>query len=83
MKYQMYSIFDRAANLFMQPSIDVNEATAKRNFAMAVNQANGALNFKSSDFDLYRVGTFTDNTGAFECETPFEFVCNGENVYGE
>ena len=83
MKYQVYCFFDKQAGLFMAPMIDINEATAKRNFAMQVNKSSGSMNFSPSDYDLYRMGTFTDNTGVIECESPFEFICNGSSVVGE
>ena len=55
MKYQVYCFFDKQAGLFMAPMIDINEATAKRNFAMQVNKSSGSMNFSPSDYDLYRM----------------------------
>lgn len=83
MTYQIYCLMDRPAGLFLAPMIDVNEATCKRNVAIQIERSTGALNFAPKDYDLYRLGSFTDSTGVIECEAPFEFVCNCESLVGE
>lgn len=83
MTYQVYCLFDKAAGLFLAPMVDINEATCKRNVSMQVNKTSGALNYNPSDYDLYRMGTFSDNSGVIECSSPFEYVCNCLSLVGE
>lgn len=69
--------------MFLAPMADINEATAKRNFAIQINKTAGTMNFKPDDFDLYRIGSFTDHNGQIETESPYEFICNGAALVGE
>ena len=81
MLVKLFSIRDKLAG-FGQPMTDVSEATAKRNFAYAINN-NDQLNFSPSDYDLYSVGEFDTDKGVFvppESGLP-EFVINGSSVF--
>lgn len=79
MKYPMYSVRDKVTS-FMPPICEINENSAIRNFAQAIN--NGNLQYQSEDFDLYRVGSFDDVSGEIETILP-EFVVNGLQVRKE
>lgn len=81
MVYGIYSIRDNLVG-FMSPVVDVNENTARRNFARAVNQADSALDFSPNDFDLYKLGSFDDQTGVIEPCLPIEFIEHGTNMVG-
>lgn len=83
MTYQVYSLMDKQAQLFAQPFISINENTCKRDVSMQIARSSGTLNFSPADYDLYRLGKFTDNSGVIESEAPFEFICNCANLAGE
>lgn len=68
---------------FMSPQTDMNDETAKRNFAMAVNSNPGVLGFRPADFDLYYLGQFDTSSGMLTAVTPIEFVVNGASVVGD
>lgn len=82
MRINMYSIRD-IHNGFMSPSLDTNHATAKRNFALMINNNPGVLGFRPADFDLYWLGTFDTDSGQAENLEVVEFVVNGASVVGE
>lgn len=81
MLVKLFSIRDKLAG-FGQPMTDVSEATARRNFAYAINN-NDQLNFSPSDYDLFYVGEFDTDKGSFvapESGLP-DFVINGSSVF--
>lgn len=80
MKYPIYAIRDVKVG-FTAPTIDQNDASSVRNFAYAVNNG-GIMNYSPSDFSLYRIGVFDDESGTIENQEP-EFICSGSSVYGE
>lgn len=82
MKVNMYAIRDCYTG-FMTPQVDSNNETAKRNFAMAVNNNPGVLGFRPGDYDLYMIGTYDTENGFLEPLNPIEFIVNGANVYGD
>lgn len=82
MLYPMYSIKDLKANDFAIPRADLNEACARRFFAMQVNAPDNFLNFAPSDFEMYYVGQFDSGLGVFiPCSMP-EFICRGSDLVG-
>lgn len=78
----MYGIRDCHTG-FMSPQTDLNDETAKRNFAMSVNNNPGVLGFRPGDFDLYYLGQFNTESGELKAITPIEFIVNGANVVGD
>lgn len=79
MKYDIYSYRDKVTG-FGLLMLDVNEQSAVRGFTFAVNGKYDLMTFKPSDFDLYRVGTFDNNTGVISAESIPVMICNGESV---
>lgn len=65
MIYRMYSIFDSKARKYNAPFLAANDEVATRNFNGLLSNDKMMADFKS-DFNLYQVGTFGDDTG--ECE---------------
>lgn len=78
MKYGIFSIYDSAAGVFTAPTIDVTDASAIRNFAQALNNSGSTMNFKPSDFALYRIGTFAVESGLVEADTPPVHLVSGD-----
>ena len=64
------SVKDRAADVFNRPFFVPHRNVAVRDFTDEVNRsaADNPLNKHPDDFDLYILGTFDDNTGAFVME---------------
>lgn len=81
MKYYLYSVRDKLRG-FMQPLMDLNDLSAKRDFAQGVNN-NPGLNFAPADYDLYKIGEFDSDKGTIVPVVPIELVCNGVNVLNE
>lgn len=68
MKIGIYSIKDNVGG-FLQPTYDLTEQSAYRNFSYAVNQP-GLMNFKPEDYSLWFVGVFDSDTGEVEKVVP-------------
>lgn len=77
----VYSIRDNKT-AFMQPMLDINDKAAIRNFKLAVaNSPTGAsMAVYPEDFDLYRIGTFDNETGVVSPTTVPELIYSGGNL---
>jgi hypothetical protein len=64
-KQQMYTIRDNVAELFNKPFFAVNNATAIRSFASAMQKEP-----HKNDYALYRVGEFNEDNGEVTPEPP-------------
>lgn len=64
MKAIMCSIFDITTSLYKQPFYAMNEEDAKRAFKMIL-KSNDLMKDNPSDFELYKVGYWEDETGIF------------------
>lgn len=62
MRYPVYSYRDLKV-AFGQPIVEMNDQTAIRGFAYAINQNEGLMNFSPKDYDLYRIGEFDAEKG--------------------
>lgn len=83
---QVFAIRDKHAG-FGTPFVDTNEYTAKRGFAMAINNNNSSsiMAFAPSDYDLYLVGTWnTENAKFTPCDNNLPvLICNGASLVTE
>jgi len=77
----IFAIRDRATDQFGNPMFMVSLGQAIRTFSDEVNRADkdNQLNAHSDDFDLYKFGTYTTDTGMFDTGVP-EMVCVGKSV---
>lgn len=82
MKMKVYAIRDVESG-FLGPQLDTNHATAKRNFAMMINNNPGVLGFRPADFDLYFIGEYDIDSARMIPADVVEFVVNGASVAGE
>lgn len=62
MKFNAYSIRDSKTG-FLQPTFEVNDQVAMRNFSHAVQNSDSILFTHARDFDLYKIGNFDSDTG--------------------
>lgn len=74
---QIYSIKDNVSG-FTQPTFELYEPAALRNFSFAVNQS-GMMNFKPEDYSLWHVGTFDSETGVIDPVDP-KLIVHGSEV---
>lgn len=66
MIYGVYGMRDKYTG-FLQPTFDVNDQSAIRNFSMAMSSSGGLMAFAPGDFDLYALGFFDTESGTFDC----------------
>lgn len=79
MIYYLYSLKDKYTG-FTNPVVSMNDDSAKRDFAYAVNNNPGVMNFSPVDYDLYRIGTFDSQNGDIKPEKVCKFIANGREV---
>lgn len=75
----VYSIRDSKIG-FLYPTFEVNDAVAARNFSHAVQQSDSVLFTHASDFSLFRIGTFEEDTGRLISEDMPVYICDGKDV---
>lgn len=76
----LVSIKDRKVQAFHAPSTVRAIGEATRNFQDAVNDPkNGQLYNHPEDFELYRLGTYDDQTGQIAPETP-KLIAGGDEL---
>lgn len=82
MIYIVLAIRDRAADCFGQPIFVANRGGAIRSFGDEINRKveNNQMNSHPEDFDLYELGTFDDQTGTFESQTPRQLAVGKDLV---
>lgn len=79
MKMNVYCMQDSKVG-FMQPTVDVNDQSAARNFSSAILQSQGVLFTHAEDFRLYRIGEFDQETGAIAPISPIVLIADGSCV---
>ena len=82
MKMVIVSIKDRLADAYGRPAYVATEGVAIRQFIDEVNRAdeNSQIYAHPDDFDLYYIGTFDDNTGAFDLLASPKVIALGQQV---
>lgn len=79
MIYNVYCMRDQMTG-FMQPTFEINDNVAQRNFSYAINRKDSILYANPKHFDLYKLGTFDTETGELsKCEP--EIICTGLSVF--
>lgn len=64
MKKVYYAVFDRKAEMYSQPFLEVKDGTAIRAVQdLVINNKDHAFAKHPSDFALFRLGTFDEITG--------------------
>ena len=58
MKLNLYSVFDRVAEVFNKPFTEINDQSAERAFKESLEESKHA-----KDYDLYKLADFTDHDG--------------------
>ena len=82
MKMVIVSILDTAAGAYGRPAYLATEGVAIRQFSDEINRASedNQMYVHPDDFDLFYLGTFDDNTGAFDLLASPKQICLGKQV---
>lgn len=65
MSISVFAIYDRVASTYGTPFYSVNAQTAMRAVSHEVNHTNTILAQNAADFELYELGSFDQDAGAF------------------
>lgn len=74
----VYAIRDQYTG-FLTPTVEGNDASAKRNFEHAMSNPQSLLYTHAKDYDLMRIGTYDTVTGEI-CGTLPVVVMSGSDV---
>lgn len=77
-KFGVYSIRD-AYTGFLNPTFEISDVVAKRNFTFAMAKKDTLLYSNAQDYDLCRIGEFDSDTGELIPTLP-DIVCTGLSV---
>nr|WAE43486.1 MAG: nonstructural protein [Microviridae sp.] len=77
-----YSVKDVKTGTFCNPFIVQNDVSAVRMFSYSVNDhtVQSSLSLYPHDFELYKVGSFDDNSGKISSLDSNEFIVSGSSV---
>jgi hypothetical protein len=65
MKKQIYSVYDKVAEMFSNLHVEINEASAIRAFQESFKD-----NPNKNDYEIYFLGEYTDHNGTIEGVAP-------------
>jgi hypothetical protein len=68
MKKVYYAVYDRKAEIYSTPFLEVTDGTAIRALQEAVRQGEHQFAKHPSDYSLHRLGTFEDTTAEIVVE---------------
>lgn len=71
---QVYSVYDKAVNAFMQPFYARSAGEAIRSFTELANDGATNVSRYPLDYVLFRLGDFDDNSGLFTSGEPARLV---------
>ncbi|WNK13517.1 MAG: nonstructural protein [Microvirus sp.] len=66
MRYPAFTMYDSVARVYTPPFFMASAAVAIRAFALAANTPDSKVGLSTSDFTLFEIGVFDDETGAME-----------------
>lgn len=66
MQHKIYAIRDAKAEVYGSPWYKKTHGEAERDFSTLVNDPKSTVNQYPDDFDLYYVGEYNDESGAFQ-----------------
>lgn len=81
MKYPVFAWRDVIQG-FGAPQLFLNEEIAKRDFGYRINLEDSPMQYKPSDYELYRIGDYETDTGRMQPLDVPVFLINGMSVFG-
>jgi len=82
-RVQIFGVYDKAAKHFLAPFFLVNKEVAIRTFAAGVNHPESRFKAKPLDYDLYHLGSFNDESGAFDNFAENVFLINASELISQ
>lgn len=79
MIYGVYCVRDLKTS-FLSPTVDVNDASAIRNFSHAIIASDNIMHTHRSDFQLFKLGGFDTDTGDFIPLVNKDLIFEGKDV---
>lgn len=79
MIYNVYAIRDQYTG-FLTPTVEGNDAAAKRNFEHAMSNPQSLLYTHAKDYDLMRIGTYDSDTGEIVGQLPVVIMAGSDVV---
>lgn len=76
MKQKVYAIVDKKVNAFNSPIVTANDDVMKRMVHDTIMQGDSLLAKYPSDFDLYDLGEFDNESGKFTNNDIPKLLCN-------
>lgn len=70
MKTIIVSVWDRCTQAYMKPAFALTEGQAVRSFTDEVQRVGGEMNIHPEDYQLFKVGEWTDHKGEIVGVTP-------------
>lgn len=80
MKMCILAIRDRAIDAFGRPMFMTHSGAAVRGFGDEINKESSEMYAHPDDYDLYELGTWDDNTGAFDIHPHPLQIAIGKNL---
>ena len=82
MHFNMYAIYDSAADAYLPPFILPREAMAIRSFAQAVNSETHQFHHSPADFTLFQIASWDDAEGIPKPDVAPKKIRNGLELLG-
>ena len=70
MELKIYAIRDVRTEAFLKPMFLQNAAVLERALLDAKNDENSTLSIHPQDYQVFKLGTYNDNTGEITAEAP-------------
>lgn len=80
---QLFSVLDKLAGVYGLPFCAKNQALAVRDFAHACRDSQSGLHRNPSDYSLWLVGEFDDQTGQVLGQSKLTFVADATQFVEE
>ena len=77
MIYGVYVVYDKKTG-YLPPQVDINDASAVRNFTNACRRPDSLMFSNGSDYELYKIASYNTDNGVIE-PIEKEFLVNGED----
>lgn len=80
MKFNVYSVYDQCAERYLPPFFMSADSVAIRAFINAVSDNTHEFNRNRSDYFLFRIGQFDDDTAVLTRQTEHDLLLLGSDV---
>lgn len=76
----IFSVFDKKAGVYSTPFVSHSLATATRDFGSAVNDSSSQISKFASDYELFMVGEWDEDSGLIVSGSSPVFVVAGSSL---